>query len=148
VKSVTVSTSVSQPIQVVYDHLIVLANHAAFLDHFLVDWSFSGPASGAGAKAQARANAVGSQDWTDFEIVAAEEPRLIVEEGVGAGGKRRTRGNYRLEEAGDTETRVSFEFEWIEASRAERLCPPLTRAFIRRSTAKGLRRLASQLAPR
>ncbi len=146
-KPVTVATTVPQPIQAVFDHLVVLANHEAFLDHFLVDWSFSGPASGVGAKGRARANAAGSQDWTEFEIVAAEEPRKIVEEGVGAGGKRRTRGTYWLEAVGDAETSVSFELEWIEASRAERLCPPLTRAFIRRPNGKAMRRLTAQLTP-
>jgi hypothetical protein len=145
VKPVTVSTAVAKPIGEVYDFLIVLSNHAGFLDHFLIDWKFSGPAKGVGAKAEARASAPMSQDWTDFEIVEAEEPRLIVEDGVGAGGKRRTRGTYRLVEQPGGGTEISFELAWLEASRAERLCPPLTRAFIRRPNAKGLRRLAARL---
>jgi len=37
VKPVTVSVAVSQPAEEVYDFLDVLANHEAFLDHFLVD---------------------------------------------------------------------------------------------------------------
>ncbi|MGH2973824.1 MAG: hypothetical protein ACRDLL_03015 [Solirubrobacterales bacterium] len=41
---------------------------------------------------------------------------------------------------------ASFELEWLEASRAERLCPPLTRAFVRRPNRLALRRLAKQLA--
>lgn len=144
-KPVIVSTVVSAPVADAYDHLVVLSNHEPFLDHFLVDWSFSGPASGIGAKARARANAIGSQDWTDFEIVAAEAPSRLVEEGIGNGGKRRTRGTYRLEELPGEKTRVSFELEWLEASKAERLCPPLTRAFIRRPNGKAMRRLARQL---
>jgi uncharacterized protein YndB with AHSA1/START domain len=144
VKPVTVEITVPVPVERVYAHLAVLANHAAFLDHFLVDWSFSGPAQGVGAKGRARANTTGSQDWTEFEIVKAEEPRRLVEDGVGNGGKRHTRGTYELQplEGG---TRISFRLEWLEASRAERLCPPLTRAFIRRPNAKALRRLAGQL---
>jgi hypothetical protein len=145
VKSVTVSITLPQPVEEVYDYLAVLANHEGFLDHFLVDWKFSGPASGVGAKAEARASAPMSQDWTDFEIVEAEAPRLLVEEGVGAGGKRRTRGTYRLRGLADGGTGISFELEWLEASRAERLCPPLTRAFIRRPNGKALRRLATRL---
>lgn len=144
-KSVTVSTAVARSPAEVYDHLIVLANHAAFLDHFLVDWKFSGPRRGVGAKAEARANAPMSQDWTEFEIVEAEEPRRIVEEGIGAGGKRRTRGTYRLAELPDGGTEISFELEWLAASRAERLCPPLIRAFVRRPNGKALRRLATEL---
>ncbi len=86
-----------------------------------------------------------SQDWTEFEIVEAEEPRLIVEDAVGAGGKRHTHGTYRLKELSEGKTEVSFELEWLEASRAERILPPLTREFIRRPTAKAMRRLARQL---
>src|SRR5213595_496206 len=96
-KPVVVSVTVPQPVEAVYGFLEVLANHEGFLDHFLVDWSFSGPRSGVGAKGQARASAPMSQDWTDFEIVEAEAPSRIVEEGVGLKGKRHTRGTYRLE---------------------------------------------------
>lgn len=145
-KPVTATVTVAQPAREVYDFLAVLSNHESFLDHFLVDWSFSGPVSGIGAKGRARTDAPGSQDWTDFEIVEADPPSRIVEDGVGAGGKRHTRGTYRLEELPDGGTKVSFELVWLEASRAERLIPPLTRAFIRRPNAKSMRRLASRLA--
>lgn len=145
VKPVTVEITVPVPAEEVYDHLAVLANHAAFLDHFLVDWSFSGPDQGVGAKGRARANTAGSQDWTEFEIVEAEKPHRLVEDGLGNGGKRHTRGTYELQALADGGTGISFTLEWLEASRAERLCPPLTRAFIRRPNAKALRRLAGQL---
>jgi len=146
VKPVTVSVVVSQPIAEVYDFLDVLANHEAFLDHFLVDWKFSGPARGVGAKAEARASAPMSQDWTEFEVVEAERPKRIVEEGIGLKGKRRTRGTYRLESLPDGGTEISFELAWLEAARAESLIPPLTRAFVKRPNAKAMRRLAKQLA--
>jgi hypothetical protein len=146
VKPVTVSIEVPQPAEEVFDHLVVLANHEAFLDHFLVDWKFSGPPRGVGAKAEARAGAPMSQDWTEFEIVEVEEPSRLVEEGVGLKGKRRTRGTYRLRSLPGAGTEISFELEWIEASRAESLIPAMTRAFIRRPNAKALRRLARELA--
>lgn len=145
-KPVTVSIEVPEPAEQVFDHLAVLANHEAFLDHFLVDWEFSGPRRGVGAKGEARASAPMSQDWTEFEIVEMEEPLRIVEEGVGLKGKRRTRGTYRLRSLPDGGTEISFELEWIEVARAENLIPALTRAFIRRPNAKALRRLARQLA--
>jgi hypothetical protein len=146
VKPVTVSVEVPQSAEEVFDHLAVLANHEAFLDHFLVDWKFSGPRRGVGARAEARAGAPMSQDWTDFEIVEVEEPLRIVEEGVGLKGKRRTRGTYRLRSLPGGGTEVSFELEWLASARAERLIPPMTRAFIRRPNAKAMRRLARQLA--
>lgn len=145
-KPVTVSATVATPVQEVYDFLDLLANHEGFLDHWLVDWEFSGPARGLGARARARANTIGSQDWTDFEVVETEPPTRIVEEGVGAGGKRRTRGTYRLEAPPEGGTKISFELEWLEASRAERLVPPLSRAFVRRVNAKSMSRLAKQLS--
>lgn len=145
-KPVAVSATVARAAPEVYEFLEVLANHEQFNDHMLVDWEFSGPRRGVGAKARARANTIGSQDWTDFEIVQAAPPSRIVEEGVGAGGKRHTRGTYRLEQLSDGGTRISFELEWLQASRAERLCPPLIRAFVRRTNGKAMRRLAKQLS--
>jgi uncharacterized membrane protein len=145
VKPVTVTVTVARPAAEVYEFLAVLANHESFLDHFLVDWSFSGPRSGVGAKGRARTDAPASQDWTEFEIVEAHAPELLVEEGVGAAGKRHTRGTYRLQALPGDKTEVSFELEWLRASRAESLAPPLTRAFVRRPTAKGMRRLARRL---
>ncbi len=144
-KPVTVSVEVPQPAEEVFDYLAVLANHEAFLDHFLVDWKFSGSRRGVGAKAEARASAPMSQDWTDFEIVEADEPMRIVEEGVGMKGKRRTRGTYRLRSLPDGGTEISFTLEWLAAARAESLIPPMTRAFIRRPNAKAMRRLAAKL---
>lgn len=145
-KPVTVSIEVPQPAEEVFDYLAVLANHEAFLDHFLVDWKFSGPRRGVGARGEARASAPMSQDWTDFEIVEIEEPSRIVEEGVGLKGKRRTRGTYRLRSLSGGGTEVSFELEWISSARAESLIPAMTRAFIRRPNRKALRRLAGELA--
>jgi hypothetical protein len=148
VRPVTVSIDVPQPVEEVFDFLDVLANHEAFLDHFLVDWKFSGPARGVGAKAEARASAPMSQDWTDFEVVESERPSRIVEEGVGLKGKRRTRGTYRLEPLPAGGTKISFELAWLESARAESLVPPLTRAFVKRPNAKAMRRLARELAAR
>lgn len=144
-KPVIVSVVVSQPVERVYDFLDVLANHEAFLDHFLVDWKFSGPTRGVGAKGEARASAPMSQDWIEFEVIEAERPKRIVEEGVGLKGKRRTRGTYRLGSLPDGGTEISFELAWLEAARAESLIPPLTRAFVKRPNAKAMRRLAKLL---
>ena len=143
-KPVTVSTEVAVPQAQVFEHLDTLANHEAFLDHYLGKWKFSGPASGVGAKAEALAKAPGSQDWFDFEVVEQEAPRLLVEDAVSSGGKRKTRGTYRLSEAGGG-TRIEFELEFLELPRSERLAPFLTRAFAKRINAKALRRLAKQL---
>jgi len=145
VKPVTVSTTVSKPRQEVFEFLDVLSNHEKFLDHFLVNWGFSGPPGGVGAKAQARANAPGSQDWTDFEVVEVERPSRIVEKGISAKGKRHTRGTYLIEELAEGGTKVSYELAWLEAPRIERAGPFFARSFMRRANNKAMRRLAKQL---
>jgi uncharacterized protein YndB with AHSA1/START domain len=145
VKPVTVATTVPKPPQEVFEFLDALANHERFLDHYLVDWSFSGARRGVGAKARARVDAPGSQDHFEFEVLESEAPRRIVEEGVSSGGKRRTRGTYRLAGAAGGGTEVEFTLEFLELPRSERLAPFLTRAFAKRVNAKALRRLAKQL---
>ena len=142
---VTVTTGIGRPREEVFDFLDDLSNHAGFLDHFLVDWEFSGPQRGVGAKATARVSAPGSQDWTEFEVVDSDRPERIVEEGVGAKGKRRTRGTYYLSDRPDGGTDIAFKLEWLAAPRTERLFPPLTRLFVRRTNGKALRRLKKQL---
>ena len=146
-KPVTVSATVSKSSRDVYEFLEVLANHELFMDRMFIDWRFSGPERGVGAQARAKASAPASQDWTEFEIIEAG-PRRIVEEAVNAGGKRRTRSTYLLEDLPNGRTRISFEFVWLEASRLERLGPPLARAFVRRANGSAMRRLAKRLAQR
>ncbi|HEV7481749.1 MAG TPA: SRPBCC family protein [Solirubrobacterales bacterium] len=142
---VTVSTTVSKPRQEVFEFLDVLANHEGFMDHLFTKWSFSGPASGVGAKARARVNAPGSREMAEIEVVEAEASALLVERVVSAHGKRETRGTYRLEEAPGGGTKISFELAWETVPRSERLFPPLARRFIRRANGKAMRRLAKQL---
>jgi hypothetical protein len=141
---VTVSVEVAKPPREVFDFLDVLANHESFMDHLFTNWEYSGPRRGVGAHARARQNAPGSQDWTEFEVIEVA-PDRIVEEGVGAKGKRRTRGTYSFEELPGGGTRISFELAWLQVSRAEGLVPFMTRAFVRRANGKGMRRLAKQL---
>jgi hypothetical protein len=145
VNPVTVTTSIERPREEVFGFLDDLSNHAGFLDHFLVDWEFSGPARGVGAKGIARVSAPASQDWTEFEVVDSKRPERIVEEGVGAKGKRHTRGTYYLSDRPGGGTDVAFKLEWTALPRSERLLPPLTRAFVRRTNGKALRRLKKQL---
>ena len=59
-KPVTVEATVAKPPSEVFEFLDALANHERFLDHYLVDWTFSGHAArgrgqGAGAGRRARA---------------------------------------------------------------------------------------------
>jgi hypothetical protein len=118
------------------------------MDHMFVNWSFSGPAAGVGARARARVSAPGSREFAEFEVIESERPLRSVEQGVSSNGKRRTRGTYSLEELPGDGTRVNFELAWLDVPRSERLVPPLSRAFLRRALNKGMRRLAKQLEAR
>jgi hypothetical protein len=100
-----------------------------------------------GAKANVRVKATAEKDWTDVEIVEADADRRLVEETIGgSGGKRRTRGTYLLEPLPAGGTRISFELEFLEMPRGERLMGPLNRAYVRRVNGKGMKRLAEALA--
>src|SRR4051794_9042257 len=144
-KPVTVEVVVARPPREVFEFLDALANHERFLDHYLVDWTFSGPKRGVGAKARARVDAPASQDHFEFEVTEAEAPLRIVEHGVSSGGKRETQGTYTLEPAPEGGTRIEFDLSSLKRPRSERPAPPLTRAFAKRVNAKAMRRLAKQL---
>ena len=144
-KSVEVSTVIRRPIAEVYAHLDVLANHEAFTDHFLVDWELHGPASGVGAAVTMRVRAPGRSEEVDLTVIEAEPPVSTVEETIGAGGRRRTRGTYTLRELDPDRTEVRFEIEPLEVPRSERPLWPLSRAWLRRQNARSLERLREQL---
>ncbi|MEN3280139.1 MAG: hypothetical protein V7607_1279 [Solirubrobacteraceae bacterium] len=144
-KPVEVSTVIRRPIAQVYAHLDVLANHEAFTDHFLLDWVLRGPASGVGAAVTMRVRAPGRSEDVELTVIEAEPPVRTVEETVGAGGRRRTLGTYRLDELDAERTGVRFEIDPIELPRSERLLWPLSRAWLRRQNARALERLREQL---
>lgn len=146
-KPIHVSVHVDRPREEVFAFLDVLANHEQFCDHMLVDWTFSGPAAGVGAKARMRANVPGPKDWADMEVKASEAPRTTVEEAVGANGARRTRGTYVLDDAPGGGTDVKFTLEYVEAPARERVIMPLLRLWLARANAKAMRRLGETLNP-
>jgi len=145
VKPVTVSVDVPNSRAEAYEFLDVMANHEPFNDHLMVDWKYSGPPAGVGAKANARVKAPGSNENVDIEVIEAEPPRRIVEESLSAGGRRRTRGTYTLTDLPEGGTHIEFELAWLEAPKNERMTAPLMRAFIRRANGRAMRRLGKLL---
>lgn len=142
-KPVVVSTHIDKPREEVFAFLDVMANHEPFTDHMLVDWSYSGPPSGVGAKARMRANVPGPKDWADMEVVAATAPETIVEQAVGANGKRRTQGTYTLTESPTGGTDVRFELRYLQTPGIEKLLAPVLRAWLQRANQKAMDRLAA-----
>ena len=134
------------PAEEVYDFLDVMANHEPFTDHMLQDWRYSGPDRGIGSKARVTVKAAGRSETVDIEVIAGERPHSIVEQNVGAGGRRIATGTYILESLPDGGTRIVFEYAWKQAPLGERLGAPLVRAILARGNRRALDRLAEQLA--
>jgi hypothetical protein len=145
-KPINVSVRVDRPREEVFAFLDVLANHAPFTDHMLVEWSFSGPPAGVGARARMRAALPGPKDWMDMEVVESRPPVTTAEETVSAKGRRRTRGTYVLDELPDGGTDVRFELTYLHTPILDRLLAPFTRGWLRRGNQRAMRRLGETLA--
>ena len=111
-KPVTVEAAVQAPSEV-FDFLDALANHERLPRPHLVDWKFSGPARGVGAKAEAR---VERARVAGLDRVRGDRGRArrsgSSSRASRSSGKRETRGTYRLEHRPDGGTRIEFELEW------------------------------------
>jgi carbon monoxide dehydrogenase subunit G len=145
-RPVNVTTEVPYPREEVYDFLDVMANHEPFTNHIMRDWEYSGPDRGVGSKAKVKVRAGGRTDNIDIEVVAAERPVRIVEQNVGAGGRRVANGTYVLEALPGGRTRIDFEYAWRQAPLSERLASPLVRSMLRRANERSMQRLGEQLA--
>jgi hypothetical protein len=145
-KPINVSVQLDRPREEVYAFLDVLANHEQFTDHMLVDWSYAGPPAGVGARALTRAKLPGPKDWVEMEVISGQRPETIVEQSVGAKGRRRTRGTYGLDALPGGGTNVRFEFAYVEGPLSERLVVPLMRSWLKRGNARAMRRLGETLA--
>jgi hypothetical protein len=144
-RPVRVTTTVPYPAERVYDFLDVMANHEPFTNHMLKDWEYSGPERGIGAKARVTATLAGRSEPVEVEVIAAERPRTIIEQNVGAGGRRIATGTYILEPMASGETHITFEYAWKQAPLSERLAAPLVRAILSSANRRALTRLAEQL---
>lgn len=147
-KPVSVTTTVPQARADVYAFLDVMANHEPFTNHLLHDWEYSGPDRGVGSKARVRTTVANRTDVIDIEVIAAEAPAKIVEQNIGAEGRRVATGTYTLQELPGGGTQIEFEYRWQQAPLTERLTAPLIRTVIRRANQQALSRLAEQLADR
>jgi carbon monoxide dehydrogenase subunit G len=143
---VRVTIDVSQPREQVFDFLDVMSNHEPFTNHILQDWGYSGPDRGIGSKAKVTVRAAGRSETVEIEVIAAERPSSIVEQNVGAGGRRVATGTYTLEALPGGGTRIVFEYAWQRAPFSERAAAPLVRSILRRANERAMARLAEQLA--
>jgi hypothetical protein len=129
----------------VYDFLDVMANHEPFTNHMLTDWEYSGPERGIGSKAKVTAKLGGRSERVEIEVIAGERPKEIVEQNVGAGGRRVGTGTYTLEPTPSGGTLITFEYALKQAPLSERLAAPLVRSVLSSANQRALARLAEQL---
>ena len=143
-RPVTVHTSISAPREQVYDYLADLANHVAFIDHFVSDFRLArANSTGLGAAARFRVDAPGLKEWVEIQFVECERPRRIVEHGrAGRLGRNKTVGVYELSEPSAGLTRVEFT-TWTEpATRIDALRESLgARGWLKRQNRRALGRL-------
>ena len=142
---VTVSVDVRKPRPDVYAFLDVMANHEAFTDHMLVDWSFSGPPTGVGSRAHVTGKFGALSDPADIEVIEVEPDRLIRERATASKGRRITSGTYKLSDLPDGGTHIEFSFAFQQVPAREKLLGPLMRAAVKRGNAKAMERLAALL---
>ena len=143
------SVSIARPREQVFEYLADIANHAEFTDHYLVDWHLTRENSyGLGAGARFRIKVPANRfSWGDATVVELEPPARIVEEGRGGKFNRiRTRGEYRLSPRDGDGTLVEYTLETEPGNLADRIMESLgARAYVKRQSAKALRRLRSIL---
>jgi carbon monoxide dehydrogenase subunit G len=145
-KPVRVTIDVPQPREQVFDFLDVMSNHEPFTNHMLHDWKYSGPDRGIGSHARVTVRAAGRSETVEIEVIAAERPKSIVEQNVGAGGRRVATGTYILDALPGGGTRIAFEYDWQRAPFSERATAPLVRSILRKGNERAMVRLAEQLA--
>jgi hypothetical protein len=143
---VTVSIDVPQARPDVYAFLDVMANHEQFTDHMLTDWRVSGPATGVGARARVTAKAGGRSEEVEFEVVEAEDGRMIKERNFAKQGRRVGTGTYVLGDLPDGGTHVEFTYAFEKVPAFERPLVPLMRSILRKGNTRAMTRLAEVLA--
>jgi uncharacterized protein YndB with AHSA1/START domain len=145
----TVEVIIDRPREEVFEYLADIANHAEFTDHYLVDWRLTREDSyGVGAGARFRITApLNRFPWADATLTEVDPPRRIVERGrTGKFNRILTLGIYELEPGPGGTTRVRFSLETLPKLPTDRFLEKFgARGWMRRKTAKAMRRLRSIL---
>lgn len=145
----TVSTTIAQPREQVFEYLADIANHAEFTDHYLVNWHLTRVNShGAGAGARFKVKApLRRFSWADMTFAELQPPFRIVEHGRGGKYNRvRMLGTYTLSPGPGGTTKVEYSLETEPVFLSDKLLDALGgRAWSRRQAAKAMRRLRTIL---
>jgi hypothetical protein len=144
VRPVSAHTHISAPREEVFDFVADLANHVAYIDHYVTQFRLARVESrGVGAAARFRIDAPGAKPWVEVQVVESDRPRRIVEEGrTGRVGRTRTGTVYEFSGVGSGVTRVDLT-SWTEpGALVDRLRESLgARGWLKRQQRVALERL-------
>lgn len=140
------SVRIRRPPAVVHELVDDLARHASYLDHFLVDWTITSPASrGVGAAARLRAKGGGRDDEIAIAITDVRDGAIAIETRSGRRERRRMRLVYAVRAAPGAATQVTATVELVEGSLVDRLTWSIARTHLERQYARGMLRLKALL---
>src|SRR5204862_7111364 len=136
------SVRIKRPRAVVHALIADLSRHQEYLDHFLVDWRITSPASrGPGATGRVRAKGGGSDAEVEFELVAITDAAITIESRSGRRGGRKMRLVYALDDVADGSTQVTFTLELVTGSVIDQVTWALPRSHLERQYAQAMLRL-------
>jgi uncharacterized protein YndB with AHSA1/START domain len=143
----TVSTTIDEPRERVFEYLSDIANHVEFSDHYLKDFRLERlESNGVGASASFRI-ALGRSLWGEAVIAELEFPhRVALDVQAGRRGRVKGRATYTLTPYGQDMTQVAYTVVTTPSTRVDDLREKLGgRAWLRRQSARALRRLGHVL---
>lgn len=143
---VTLAETIAAPREAVFEYLADLANHSEFSDHCMVDWHLTredsyGRGAGARFRVKSHFDRFSYGDITLAEVTPSE--RIVATGRAGRFNRIRTRSEWRLEEAGDGRTRVTFVTRSEPGTAADRRMEKLLR--VRASRTRCHRRALERL---
>jgi uncharacterized protein YndB with AHSA1/START domain len=143
VREVTVSTVITAPREEIFDFVCDLAARPAFTDHYMRDYRLArvNPV-GLGAACRFQLKLPLAKEYAELEITEVDRPRRIVESlGVGRRGRNRTLAVYDFSDEGHGVTRVELTTFSEPATAVDRVKELGAAGWVRRQTAKSLKRL-------
>ena len=139
---VTVETVISAPPEDVFDLLSDFSIRPSYTDHYLEEFRLArANPCGKGAAARFVLDAPVFSEYAELEIMSAERPRRIVEEGhVGRRGRSRFAAEWELTPE-DGGTRVSLTTHWEPKTGIDRMRLIGVQGWLKRQSKKALDRL-------
>ncbi len=147
---ITLTTTIAKPRDTVFEYLADVANHSEFSDHCMVEWHLTREDSyGRGAGARFRVKSRFDRfSYGDITLAEVTPPARILATGrAGRFNRIKTRSTWTLEDAGQGQTKVTFETESTPVLKSDELMEKFLRVRVAstRCHQRALERLRSIL---